>query len=49
MGIPLDRTELARVFRRHRWRFESSTWLLWRLLSLALWEARHYPPVPLRG
>jgi asparagine synthase (glutamine-hydrolysing) len=49
MGIPLDRSELARVVRRHRWRFESSTWLLWRLLSLALWEARHYRPVPLRG
>ncbi len=49
MGIPLDRTELTRVSRRHRWRIESSTWLLWRLLSLALWETRHYRPAPIGG
>lgn len=42
LGLPLNQSELARVFRRHRMRLESSPWLLWRLLSLALWEARHY-------
>lgn len=46
MGVPLARAEVARVFRRHCWRIESSPWLLWRLLSLALWEARHYRPEP---
>lgn len=49
MGLPMNQVELDRVFRRHRTRVESSPWLLWRLLSLALWEARHYRPVQRHG
>lgn len=49
MGLDLNQAELARVFRRHRMRLEQAPWLLWRLLSLALWEARHYRPVRFRG
>jgi asparagine synthase (glutamine-hydrolysing) len=45
LGLPLNQVALQRVFRRHRMRVESSPWLLWRLLSLSLWEARHYRPV----
>jgi asparagine synthase (glutamine-hydrolysing) len=48
LGLPLERAELARVFRRHVMRLESSEWLLWRLLSLALWEARHFRLYPRR-
>ena len=46
LGLPVDRAQLRRVFRRHRLRLESSPWLLWRLLSLALWQARHFQAVP---
>jgi asparagine synthase (glutamine-hydrolysing) len=46
LGLPLDTAALTRVFRRHLTRVESSPWLLWRLLALALWEARHLRPVP---
>jgi asparagine synthase (glutamine-hydrolysing) len=49
MGLPLNQVELERVFRRHQTRIQSSPWLLWRLLSLALWEARHYRPVRPHG
>ena len=49
LGIPVNRRELTRLFRRHRLHLESSPWLLWRLLSLVLWEARHYRPVPAHG
>jgi asparagine synthase (glutamine-hydrolysing) len=42
LGLDLNRAELRRVALRHRARVASSPWLLWRLLSLALWEARHY-------
>ncbi len=49
MGLPMNRAELERVFRRHRTRVESSPWLLWRLLSLVLWEARHYRPAHRHG
>jgi asparagine synthase (glutamine-hydrolysing) len=46
MGLALDQAQLGRVYRRHVMRLEESTWLLWRLLSLALWEARHLRSVP---
>jgi asparagine synthase (glutamine-hydrolysing) len=42
LGVGMNRAELRRVALRHRTRVTSSPWLLWRLLSLALWEARHY-------
>lgn len=45
LGLPFEQAELGRVFRRHVMRLESSEWLLWRLLSLALWEVRHFRPV----
>src|SRR2546422_9153986 len=45
LGLSLNRAAFQRIVRRHRQRIESSPWLLWRLLSLALWEARHYRPV----
>ncbi len=44
LGLPIDVTELRRLFRRHLTRLEPSPWPMWRLLSLALWEARHYAP-----
>jgi asparagine synthase (glutamine-hydrolysing) len=46
LGLPMDRNALRRIFRRHLMRLEGSPWLLWRLLSLALWETRHFRPVP---
>ena len=46
LGLPLDRRALGDVFRRHALHVENSAWLLWRLLSLALWEARHFRSVP---
>lgn len=46
LGLPLDRHALGDVFRRHALHVESSEWLLWRLLSLALWETRHFRSVP---
>ncbi len=49
MGLSLNQAELGRVFRRHRLGVEDSPWLLWRLLSLALWDARHYRPGPRHG
>jgi asparagine synthase (glutamine-hydrolysing) len=42
LGVPLNTRALQRVFQLHRLRLRSSPWLLWRLLSLALWEVRHY-------
>lgn len=42
LGLPLDRQALRDVFRRHALRVENSAWLIWRLLSLALWETRHF-------
>lgn len=44
LGLALDGKQLEKIFRRHVRRLEDSTWLLWRLLSLALWEGRHYSP-----
>ena len=49
LGLPLEQAALARVFHRHVMRIESSGWLLWRLLSLALWEARHFRSVLARA
>ncbi|HEY3257977.1 MAG TPA: asparagine synthase (glutamine-hydrolyzing) [Gemmatimonadaceae bacterium] len=46
LGLSLDRRSLERLFRRHLDRRGDSAWLLWRLLSLALWEARHYSHQP---
>lgn len=40
-GVPVSRPALQRAVLRHRLHREDSTWLLWRLLSLALWEERH--------
>jgi asparagine synthase (glutamine-hydrolysing) len=45
LGLPIDRIALRRIFRRHVLRLERADWLLWRLLSLSLWEARHLRPV----
>jgi len=42
LGLPMDTRAVARLFRRHRLRLYDAHWLLWRLLSLALWEERHY-------
>ncbi len=41
LGIPVDRASLSRTARDHYLRRRSSPWLLWRLLSLALWESGH--------
>jgi asparagine synthase (glutamine-hydrolysing) len=46
LGLPMRQGELADHARRHRARLDGSPWLMWRLLSLALWEARHYRSVP---
>jgi asparagine synthase (glutamine-hydrolysing) len=43
LGLPMDVNQVARLFRRHRMRLLDAHWLLWRLLSLALWDDRHYP------
>jgi asparagine synthase (glutamine-hydrolysing) len=43
-GLALDASAIERIFTRHLARIEDSTWLLWRVLSLALWEGRHYAP-----
>ena len=45
LGLTLDTKQLERIFRRHVRRIDDSAWLLWRLLSLALWQERHYSPV----
>ena len=42
LGVPFDRDALVRVVEAHQSEREESTNLLWRLLSLALWESRHY-------
>jgi asparagine synthase (glutamine-hydrolysing) len=47
LGLPLNTQAVRRVFRLHRLRIHSSPWLLWRLLSLALWEARHLRAAPI--
>lgn len=46
LGLPLDRRALGEIFRRHRLHLENAPWLIWRLLSLVLWEARHLRSVP---
>jgi asparagine synthase (glutamine-hydrolysing) len=46
LGLPVDRAALASLFRRHLLHIANLPWLLWRLLSLALWESRHLQPVP---
>ncbi len=42
LGATLDRAELLGLVERHQVEREDSTTLIWRLLSLALWETRHY-------
>ena len=46
LGLPLHQGALHDHVRRHRVGVEGSPWLMWRLLSLALWESRHYRAVP---
>jgi len=46
LGLTVDQAQLGRIFRLHLSRMGDSTRLLWRLLSLALWEARHFRAVP---
>ena len=43
-GLPVSHAALTRIAQRHRLHLESGKWLLWRLLSLALWEAHHLKP-----
>jgi asparagine synthase (glutamine-hydrolysing) len=40
-GVPVSRAALSRLAARHRLHLDNASWLLWRLLSLALWEERH--------
>lgn len=44
VGLPLDRRALRELFDRHLKRGADYGWNLWVLLSLALWETRHYRP-----
>jgi asparagine synthase (glutamine-hydrolysing) len=44
LGLPIDRTALAAHVGRERAGTVQPPWLTWRLLSLALWEARHRVP-----
>ncbi len=46
LGLTIDHEPLARLYQRHLARVGDCTRLLWRLLSLALWEARHFRAVP---
>lgn len=41
VGLPIDRDELRQQFRRHLMGADLA-WGLWRLLSICLWEKRHY-------
>ncbi len=45
LGLTIDQAQLARVYRLHLARLGDATRLLWRVLSLALWQARHYHAV----
>jgi asparagine synthase (glutamine-hydrolysing) len=42
LGIPLDRRELRHMFQQHVSNRRNHTAGLWTLLSLALWEEKHY-------
>ncbi|MBK9241925.1 MAG: asparagine synthase (glutamine-hydrolyzing) [Acidobacteria bacterium] len=42
LGLTIGQEALARIYRLHLTRVGDYTRLLWRLLSLALWEARHF-------
>lgn len=44
LGMPLDRDALARHAARLTSGEDDSPWLIWRLLSLVLWEERHLRP-----
>ena len=44
LGLPINQAALQELFRDHAMHIERSPWPMWRLLSLALWEARHYQP-----
>ena len=46
LGLPINQAAMQELFRNHAMRIEDSPWPMWRLLSLALWEARHYQPAP---
>jgi asparagine synthase (glutamine-hydrolysing) len=41
LGLTIDRSQVARIYRLHRARLVDATRLLWRILSLVLWQARH--------
>lgn len=45
LGMPVGVPALRRLFECHQRASDDSTNLLWRLLSLALWEQRHYRPM----
>jgi len=49
LGLPLDRMALARIAGGHANGDDRDGWLLWRLLSLALWQDRHLHPVAARA
>ncbi|MDQ6887483.1 MAG: asparagine synthase (glutamine-hydrolyzing) [Gemmatimonadota bacterium] len=49
LGLPINQAALRRLYRTHAMHIERSPWPMWRLLSLALWEARHYHPGPRHG
>jgi asparagine synthase (glutamine-hydrolysing) len=45
LGIPFDQNEMAALFGQHLSGQSKATWGLWILLSLFLWEERHYMPL----
>ena len=49
LGLPMDQAAVQQLFRSHAMHVENSPWPMWRLLSLALWEARHYQPALLHA
>jgi asparagine synthase (glutamine-hydrolysing) len=42
LGLPLQRVRLREQFEHHLAQRADFRWGLWRLLSLRLWEDRHY-------
>jgi asparagine synthase (glutamine-hydrolysing) len=42
LGLPLNRAAAGEMFDRHLSGQANYEWMLWMLLSLALWEERHF-------
>ncbi len=42
LGLPIERSALSEMFHQHLSRRADYSWGLWILLSLALWEKRHF-------